>query len=177
MGAPPPVRARLLRPLRALVERLRLPAWFSLPRRAPEHGPHPPGPWRQALLLLDPECGVPWAGLEVAFRLVSPGGVLHALVAVYLPRGIRPRPAAGPDARRAAELLEQVERLAAERGIAVVAHLRRGASPAAILREVAGQIGADVVVLAGRPELVSALARGRLRAQTVVVPLPGRRGT
>ena len=146
--------------------RPQVPWPWAAARRAPAAGP-----WRCVLLVLHPDdAGIPLAGLEVACRLVPPGGVLHALAPVCLPLAVALEAPAGEETVPAADLLEQVERLAGERGVAVQAALARGRAVRSMVREAIGRTGADLVVLEGGVERLALLAQEPLPAQTVLVP-------
>ncbi len=131
-------------------------------------------PWRTVLLVVDPELGtVPLPAVRVALRLVGRGGLLHVLTPVRVPLAMPLEAPAGEDTERATVLLDQVERLAGEEGVAVRGHLRRGRTLRTMLAEVATLVQADAVVLplrAEQPERSLELAGLVAPAQAIIVP-------
>jgi nucleotide-binding universal stress UspA family protein len=129
------------------------------------------------MLLLDAEAAVlSVEAVDVACRLVPPGGVLHVLAAVRLPLAVALDAPPGEETARMAALLAQVERLAGRRGVAVRAHLRRGRHVRAMLRTAVLQYGPDVVVCFGTLARLADLAVETGAATPVLVPLRGEGG-
>ncbi len=139
--------------------------------------PNLPGtkaPWKTVLLLADPELGaVPLQALHVATRLVGAGGVLHVLAPVRLPLAVPLEAPAGEETERAADLLDQVERVAGAAGVSVRSHLHRGRAVRAMLREAVRSVRADAVIVQCTPAQWSELAAEITPAQAVVVPVDG----
>lgn len=138
--------------------------------------PRTPGaaPWKRVLLLADPEQGaVPLQALRVATRLVGSGGVLHVLAPVRLPLAVPLEAPAGEETDRAASLLDQVERVAGEAGVAVQSHLRRGRAVRSMLRDTVRHLGADAVVLPCPPQQWHELSAEIAPAQAILVPAEG----
>lgn len=140
-------------------------SWWPLVRRPPDPG------WRRVLLLVDVDSGERCdPAVRLAVGITSPEGTLDVLAPVLIPLSTPMGAPPGQETDRAALLLERVERLAGRHGIAVRAHLARGRSVRAMLRDVVQRTHPEVVVLRCPPPRCTELIAEVGTAVPVMVP-------